>query len=180
MKQKNLSVLTLLASLMLLVFSGSAFAQTEVTFIDNSGLVHDCDDVIEVEVTAGEAIKVFDLIADLVTASGGAIATINSIELFTAPCGTDTGSDLTTHYPPKFRFWGCDVVGFCDVIPAGTQMLAELNVTVGSPTGTFTIDVDDEELFGSYLATTGFVNANSEYTALTVTGLRTRTVISQP
>ncbi len=168
MKQKNLSVLTLLASLMLLVFSGSAFAQTEVTFVSDNGLVHDCDAVIVVNVTTNEAIKVFDLIADLVTESGGAIATINSIELFVA-CGTDHGSDLTTHYPPKFRFWGCDVVGFCDVIPTGTQMLlAELNVTVGSPTGTFTIDVDDEELFGSYLATTGFVNANSEYTALTV------------
>ncbi|MFH1893677.1 MAG: T9SS type A sorting domain-containing protein [Candidatus Zixiibacteriota bacterium] len=165
MKQKNLSVLTLLASLMLLIFSGSAIAATEVTFV-NKTLIHDCVDTLTVNVTADDAISCFDMVAEIATATGGAFGTLTEVIL---NYGDDSDISMVNGSPDDvFRFYGCDLGGG-DVIPAGTDVLAKLVVTASTDLGTFTID-ESSIVGGScgvYGAVPGFVSGCS-FTALTV------------
>ncbi|MBU1319762.1 MAG: T9SS type A sorting domain-containing protein [candidate division Zixibacteria bacterium] len=165
MKQKNLSVLTLLASLMLLIFSGSAFAATGVTFV-NKTLIHDCVDTLTVNVTADDAISCFDMVAEIATATGGAFGTLTEVIL---NYGDDSDISMVNGSPDDvFRFYGCNLGGG-DVIPAGTDVLAKLVVTVSTDLGTFTID-ESSIVGGScgvYGAVPGFVSGCS-FTALTV------------
>ena len=179
MKQKKLSVLTLLASLMLLIFSGSALASTVVTF-ENKTLVHDCVDTLLVKVSADDAIKCFDFVAEL--AEVDAFATIDAVNLYVN--GSDNGVDITqVDGAPAdlFRFWGCDIAGFDDVIFAGgDQLLAEIIVTVGFDLGTFTIDGASWEVYPDVFdAEPGFVDSDCEFTSLTVNA-GTYTVINNP
>ena len=170
MKQKNLSVLSLLASFMLLIFAGSAFAQTEVTL--PSGTVgHDCDTTLVVAVTANEAITCFDMIVEMESTAGGAFGDVYEIVLHTS-CGTYDYDLSKAGNTPDFdtlRFWGCALDACCDVIPAGTQMLAEIKMIVGSNLGTFTFDATDWSILeGHVTAVSSFLNGSCEATALTV------------
>jgi hypothetical protein len=172
MKQKNLSVLTLLASLMLLIFSGSAIAATEVTFAPKT-LIHDCVDTLTVNVTAGDAINCYDMVAEIATATGGAFGTLTEVIL-----NYGDGSDISMvdGSPDQFRFFGCDLGGG-DVIPAGTDVLVSLVVNVSTATGTFTIDESSFAVYpGVFTAEPGFVSG-CDFTALTVNG-GTYTVIN--
>ena len=163
MKQKNVCLLSLLASFMLLIFAGSAFADTEVTFEDQT-VGHDCQNVIlPVNVTTDEAIKAFDMVAELI--AGTANATVNSVTVHT-PCGSYVGSDVQG---AEFRFYGIDLDACCDVIPAGTSLLAEIDVNIGHPLGTFTI-CDTEWLLvdDPIVAEPNFVDGTGASTALTI------------
>lgn len=170
MKQKNVSVFSLLASFMLLIFAVSAYADTEVTFVSGN-VVHDCEETLTVEVTADDAIKCFDVVAELASSVDGAFAEVVDVILHTA-CGSDNGFDLSmvdATDPDKFRFWGCDLASCCDVIPAGTQVLAEIVVQVGSDLGAFTIDGSDLVILeDNVIAETSFLGGSCEETNLTI------------
>jgi hypothetical protein len=168
MKQKNLSVLTLLASLMLLIFTGFAGAATTVTFLPQT-LVHDCTDTLQVRVNAGEPIKCFDMVGQLATATGGAFATIQNIILHVS--GMDNGVDLDVDGSSidKFRFWACDMTAWSDVIPAGATIVADIVVNVGFNLGTFTAAGSTWPQPNGYEGEPGFVNDDCAYTALTIT-----------
>jgi len=162
MKQKNLSVLTLLASLMLLIFSGSAIAATEVTF-ENKTLIHDCVDTLIVNVTADDAITCFDMVAEIATATGGAFGTLTEVILNYG----DDSDMIVDGSPDVFRFYGCDLGGG-EVIPAGTDVLVSLVVTASTALGTFTIDESSMVVYpGVFTAEPGFVSG-CDFTALTV------------
>lgn len=170
MKQKNVSVFSLLASFMLLIFAVSAYADTEVTFVSGD-VVHDCEETLTVEVTADDPIKCFDVVAELASSLDGAFAEVVDVILYTA-CGSDSGSDLSmvdATDPDIFRFWGCDLASCCDVIPAGTQVLAEIVVQVGSDLGQFEISPSDMIILDDYVtAETAFLNSACEETNLTI------------
>jgi hypothetical protein len=155
---------------MLLIFAVSANAGTQLTF-QNQSLVHDCEETLTVTVQADDAIKCFDMVAELAEASGGAFAEVTNVILHTA-CGSDEGFDLGLVDgvdSDTFRFWGCDLTSCCDVIPAGTQVLAEIVVQVGSATGSFTIDGGQITIVdGVVVAEPNFVDGNSESTNLTI------------
>jgi hypothetical protein len=172
MKQKNVCVLSLLASFMLLIFAGSASADTDLVFVNDPVMVHDCIDTIEVEVTADEAIKAFDVIAEIISQSGGAFAEVLDVTLYPA-CGTDNGFDLLKIRDgdtDTLRFWGTDLAAACDVIPAGTQLLAEIEVQVGSNLGDFDVCLTDWLILEDpVIAVTNFVNGAAASTTLNFT-----------
>jgi hypothetical protein len=166
----------LLLSLVVLLtlFAGSASAATDLDFVDDAALVHDCIDTITVEVTASAAIKAFDVIAQIATVSGGAFAEVLDVLTINVDCGTDNSFDdtkVTGASPDVLRFWGTDLAGACDVIPAGTRMLAEIEVQVGSATGGFEITLTDWEVLGvpPVVAVTNFVDGTGATTALNFT-----------
>ena len=174
MKQKNVCVLSLLASFMLLIFAGSASADTDLNFVDDAMLVHDCIDTITVEVTASAAIKAFDVIAEIATVTNGAFAEVLDVLTINVDCGTDNSFDktkVTGASPDVLRFWGTDLAGACDVIPAGARMLAEIEVQVGSATGDFEITLTDWEVLDvpPVVAVTNFVDGTGATTALNFT-----------
>ena len=174
MKQKNVCVLSLLASFMLLIFAGSASAATDLDFVDDAVLVHDCIDTITVEVTASAAIKAFDVIAEITEVTNGAFAEVLDVVTINVDCGTDNDFDdakVTGATPDVLRFWGTDLAGACDVIPVGARMLAEIEVQVGSATGDFEITLTDWEVLDipPVVAVTNFVDGTGASTALNFT-----------
>ena len=185
MKQKNLTILSLLTSFMLLVFAGSALADVTVKFIDATFDVGRTDQIIEMEVTASDPISMFDVVAEM--ASGGAWCTFTDVTFYLA---NGTGDeDLTRMNGPTediFRLWATNL-GSCDpVLDAGTSVVVELTVTIGCDEGIFTISPASPEYPGIewYIdpfttVTTTF--ANSSCGAETVTGVMgTYTVQSNP
>ena len=174
MKQKNVCFLSLLASFMLLIFAGSASADTDLDFVDDAMLVHDCIDTIEVEVTNTVAIKAFDVIAQIATVTNGAFAEVLDVLTINVDCGTDNSFDLLKIRdgdPDTLRFWGTDLAGACDVLAADTRMLAEIEVQVGSATGDFEITLTDWEILDvpPVIAVTNFVDGTGATSPLTFT-----------
>jgi hypothetical protein len=127
---------------MLLILAGSASADnTTLDFIDDPVLVHDCIDTITAEVTTDQAIKAFDVVAEILSVSGGAFAEVLDVTIY-VDCGSDTGWDDTKIRDgdsDTLRFWGTDLATACDVISPGTRVLAEIEVQVGYNLGTFDI-----------------------------------------
>ncbi len=138
MKQKNLTILSLLTSLMLLVFAGSALADVTVQFVDKTFDVGRVGQTIDMEVTATDAISMFDVVAEI--ADGGAYATITGVS-FNLVNGTGS-SDLSMVDGPTedvFRLWATNL-GSCDpVLDAGTTVAATLTVDIGCTEGVFSI-----------------------------------------
>ncbi|MBD3381264.1 MAG: T9SS type A sorting domain-containing protein [candidate division Zixibacteria bacterium] len=138
MKQKNLTILSLLTSLMLLIFAGSALADVTVEFIDNTFSVGRTDQTIEMKVTADSPINMFDVVAEV--ADGGSFATVTDVS-FNLAAGSG-GSDLSLVDGPTddlFRFWGMNL-GACDpILNAGETVAVTLTVDVDCREGIFTI-----------------------------------------
>ena len=161
----------------LTLFAGSASAQTttDLNFVDDAMLVHDCIDTITVEVTNSVDIKAFDVIAELTSLTNGAFAEVLNVLTINVACGTDNGSDLTqiaSGTPDVLRFWGTDLVTACDVLPAGSRMLAEIEVQVGSATGDFGITLTNWPILPvpPVVGVTNFVDGTGASTALTFAG----------
>ncbi len=182
MKQKNVCVLSLLASFMLLIFAGSASAATTLTFVNDATLIHDCVETITVNVTTGEDIKAFDVIAQILSTSGGAFAEVLDVTI-NVDCGSDNDWDdkkIRGGSPDTLRFWGTDLATACDVIPAGTRMLAEISVQVGSNLGNFTIGATNWDVLADpIIAVTNFVDGDGNTSPLTFNA-GTYTVINNP
>jgi len=167
---------------MLLIFAGSAYGATTVTFKNDAGLVHDCVETIQCEVTTDVAIKAFDVIAEIASASGGAFAEVLDVTIY-VDCGTDNDWDdkkIRDAAPDTLRFWGADLATACDVIAPGTRILADIQVQVGFDLGQFTIDATDWDVLADpVVAVTNFVNATGASDPLTFNA-GTYTVINTP
>ena len=148
MKQKNLTILSLLTSLMLLVFAGSALAQVTVEFLDATFDVGRLNQTIEMEVTATSPITMFEVVAEITAiTSWGTItdATFNLVggtgyKDFTRMDGIDIfdptpGSDADD----MFRLWALDLGGCANVLDAGTVIAVTLTVDIHCNEGDFKI-----------------------------------------
>jgi Secretion system C-terminal sorting domain len=153
MKQKNLTILSLL-TFMLLVFAGSALAQVTVEFKDASFFVGRTGQTIEMEVTAATEISMFDVVAEI--ADGGAWGTITAIS-----CDSDM-SRMDGPTEDIFRLWAMNLGGCDPVLDAGTSIACELTVDIGCDEGIFTITPTgiDWEIDAFTTATTTFLNTD--------------------
>jgi hypothetical protein len=144
---------------MLLIFASSALGNTDVVFIEETQ-IHDCIDTIEVEVTTTAPIKAFDVIGAVTSMTGGAYCDILQVFDINVDCGDEHGSEVR-NYPgvdsDTLRFWGTDYDA-CDVLPAGTRILAKVEVQVSSEVGTYDICAADLVILEDpVIATTNFV-----------------------
>ena len=168
MKQKNLTILSLLTSLMLLVFAGSALADVTVKFNDATFDVGRTGQTIEMEVTADNPISMFDVVAEI--ADGGAWADITGVS-FNLVNGAG-GYDFSMVNGPTedvFRLWATNL-GSCDpVLDAGATVAATLTVDIGCVEGNFTITPTgiDWNIDAFTTATTTFVNGSCAEEAVT-------------
>nr|NIS15433.1 hypothetical protein [candidate division Zixibacteria bacterium]NIT58875.1 hypothetical protein [Fodinibius sp.]NIW39863.1 hypothetical protein [candidate division Zixibacteria bacterium]NIX57590.1 hypothetical protein [candidate division Zixibacteria bacterium]NIY27458.1 hypothetical protein [Fodinibius sp.] len=161
MKQKNLTILSLLTSLMLLVFAGSALADVTVTFNDATFDVGRTGQTIEMEVTADNPISMFDVIAEIV--DNGAWGTITGAS-FNLLNGTGASDFSRMDGQPEdiFRLYATNL-GSCDpVLDAGTSVVVELTVDIGCTEGTFNITPTgiDWDIDAFTTATTTFVGTD--------------------
>jgi len=165
MKQKILTILSLLTSLMLLVFAGSAFGSVTVKFLNKSFYVGRTGQTILMEVTASQPISMFDVVGQVVSTSGGAFGTITGISCDKNLTQVDGVS------PDVFRLWDMNL-GSCDnVLDAGTSVPCTLTVNIGCAEGTFSISPTgiNWNIDAYTTATTTFVSASCE--AEVVTGV---------
>lgn len=161
MKQKNLTILSLLTSLMLLVFAGSALADVTVTFNNATFDVGRTGQTIEMEVTADNPISMFDVIAEIV--DNGAWGTITGAS-FTLLNGTGDADFTRMNGQPDdiFRLYATNL-GSCDpVLDAGTSVVVELTIDIGCTEGTFNITPTgiDWDIDPFTTATTTFVGVD--------------------
>jgi hypothetical protein len=161
MKQKNLTILSLLTSLMLLVFAGSALADVTVQFNDATFDVGRTGQTIEMEVTADNPISMFDVIAEI--ADGGAWGTITGAS-FDLLNGTGASDFSMMDGPTEdvFRLYATNL-GSCDpVLDAGNSVVVNLTVDIGCDEGTFTINPTgiNWEIDAYTTATTTFVGTD--------------------
>jgi hypothetical protein len=148
MKQKNLTILSLLTSLMLLVFAGSALAQVTVEFKDATFDVGRTAQTIEMEVTATSPITMFDVVAEITSVGSWGTITNATFNLVGGTGDKDfsrmDGQDVLDPTPGSdaddiFRLWAMDLGGCSNVLDAGTVVAVTLTVDIDCHEGDFQI-----------------------------------------